>query len=208
MFTGIVQGLARIEAAMETTAGLSLQVGFPNTALRGICTGASIAIDGVCLSVRKTDGNTVDFDVINETLQRTNLKRLASGALVNFERAARLGDEVGGHLVSGHIYTEVQVSDVSRLASDYHVVSLKCPPEAMPYMFTKGFIALNGCSLTLVGVQEEVITVHLIPETLATTSWRHKRVDDWINLEIDATTQAVVETTRNYLAATKKHVRV
>ena len=198
MFTGIVKGVGAITVVDRQSGILHYTVALPLDLSHHLELGASVSIDGVCQTVVQLDDNHVSFDAIDETLQRTTLNNIHVGDHVNVERSARFGDEIGGHLLSGHIYGRVRIDSV-----DGNVWTFACDPAWMKYLFSKGFIALNGCSLTLVDVdrQRGVFTVHLIPETLRRTTFAHKRVGDFVNLELDAMTQAVVETVERMSAS-------
>lgn len=201
MFTGIVQGVATIEA-VERLPGLHrLQVRFPGHGLQGVKTGASVALAGTCLTVVSHHGDDARFDVIEETLRRTTLGELGPGDRVNYERAASFGDEIGGHLLSGHVMGTAEL--VHREATDHNLaLTLSAPERLMPYLLEKGYVGLDGCSLTLGLVDESACTfrVHLIPETLRVTTLGGRRPGDRLNLEVDALTQAAVDTVRRVLA--------
>lgn len=193
MFTGIVKGIATVVAVDRHPGILHYTIRLPLELVEGLQLGASVSVDGVCQTVVAFDVATgnVAFDAIDETLKRTTLGQLQPGDLVNVERSARFGDEIGGHVLSGHVYGRVRVD-----STEGAVWTFACNPAWMKYLFSKGFVALNGCSLTLVDVNlaQGVFTVHLIPETLRRTTFAHKHVGDSINLELDAMTQAIVET--------------
>ena len=200
MFTGIVQSLLPLKE-LEREAGMSrLAFLFSDMLLTGLKSGASVAVNGTCLTVTRLDGRTVWFDVIMETLRLTNLGELKPGSYANLERSVRVGDELGGHILSGHVHglatvTKVEDSDHNR------AVTLVVDQDALRYIFHKGFVALNGASLTVAGVDRAAgeILVHLIPETLARTTFGEVRPGDRINLEVDSRTQAIVETTEAVL---------
>lgn len=163
----------------------------------GLRPGASVAINGVCLTATSVRGQDARFDVVAATRQTTNLGALRVGAMVNVERSLRVGDEVGGHMLSGHVAATCTVSAVGTDAGDRFVVATV--PEAwLPYLLPKGFAALNGASLTLAEVDRTAATlrVNLIPETLARTTFDRVAVADELNLEVDARTQALVEAAR------------
>lgn len=199
VFTGIVQDKLNISVYETQGNMLSLGIDFPDKLLTGLVTGASVAINGVCLTVCRIEGNRVFFDVIAQTLEVTNLSRLQVNQEVNVERAARFGDEIGGHLLSGHIFCQ---SRLLKREEDGHKVVLQIAntEQTRAYILDKGYIGLNGCSLTIAEVQTEYFCVHLIPETLAITTFGNLRPDTYINIEIDAQTQAVVETVKRVLA--------
>ncbi|RCU52604.1 riboflavin synthase subunit alpha [Corallincola holothuriorum] len=203
MFTGIVQCSARV-SSFEHKANISrLTVMPPDTSyLQRLTTGASIAINGVCLTVVSFDSESVSFDLINETLQRSNLAQLTLGSFVNFERAAKWGDEIGGHLLSGHIQTQGVVEQVSECENQYDI-EVSIAPEWHKYVLEKGYIAVDGISLTVGKLTERGFWLHIIPETLRLTTLGGKPVASGVNLEIDAQTQAVVDTVERMLMNTK-----
>ena len=195
MFTGIIRGIGKI-VKMTVFPGLTrLKIAINQNLLLGVQKGASISIDGTCLTVVDFTESEVDFDVIDESLNKTNLKFLREGDSVNIERAARFGDEIGGHILSGHVYGTVRIKMIDRPKNNC-VVTLECPPGWAKYLLPKGYVALNGASLTLVDVDNVngLFTVHLIPETLVATTFGLKKVGDVINLEIESQTQAIVDT--------------
>lgn len=199
MFTGIVQTRLTVENIEQANDFSSLFFRFNDELLTGLETGASVAVNGVCLTVRNIDGARIQFDVIGQTLRLTNLSALQLGDDVNIERAARYGDEIGGHMVSGHITQTVKVLSVED-SENNRVVWMQRPEEIQAYLLDKGFVALNGCSLTIAEVQQGRFCVHLIPETRDVTTFGQVQEGDDINLEIDAQTQAIVDTVNKVLS--------
>jgi riboflavin synthase len=205
MFTGIVQGSYPVIALEKKSGLISFVINFgtllpPPGGTEGVRLGASVAIDGVCLTVTKIDGERLSFDVMKETLDKTTLRGLLIGSNVNVERSAALGDEIGGHLMSGHITTTAEIVSIDQPENNF-VLTFKVAPELTKYILPKGFIGLNGCSLTVVDVDKNAatFTVWLIPETLRVTTFATKKVGDFVNLEIDSRTQAIIDTVENYL---------
>ena len=191
MFTGIVQGTGCVQSVRRDSV-VTIDVQIPST--DGLEIGASVSIDGVCLTATSVS-DTVTFDVIPETLDRTTLGSLSSGSNVNVERALKFGDELGGHLLSGHIMGTAEIVAVEN--QDY---TIQCPPEMAEYIQEKGYIAVDGISLTIGKTSGEgAFDVHIIPETLRLTTLGSKGVGDQVNIEIDAMTQAVVETTKRLM---------
>jgi riboflavin synthase len=202
MFTGIVQGVARV-AALEEFPGLRrLRLGFPAGFAQGLAVGASVAVDGVCLTVTALhDDGSADFDAMAQTLALTTLGTLALGSRVNVERAAREGVEVGGHVLSGHIDFSARVGEVRRPDANNHVLRLAVDRPWMRYVFAKGYIAVNGASLTVAEARRAAddsgwFEVWLIPETLRMTTFADKREGDALNIEIERQTQVIVDTVR------------
>lgn len=201
MFTGIVQTLG-VVAAFERSgdlAELRVDVGERSD---GVQLGASIAINGVCLTVTGIEHPTVLFDVAAESLRLTNLGEIQVGDRVNVERSFRIGDEVGGHVLSGHVIGTARLL-ARRDADGQSFIDFKLPEPAMPYVFHKGFIALDGASLTVAALDQDSrrLSVNLIPETLERTRFGWLQVGASINVEVDAQTQATVETVRRLFAA-------
>lgn len=201
MFTGIVQGMAEVRSCQENGRNLILEVVFPQGMMLQQQLGASVAINGVCLTVAKIEGDVLTFDVIDTTLKLTNIGKLKPGIKVNFERAARMGDEVGGHVMSGHIMTTVVVRQVEQIEESFHIRFAidNQQVDARRYLFDKGYVGLNGASLTISAIGDDWIEVSLIPETLRLTTFGLLQAGDLINLEIDAHTQATVDTVERVL---------
>lgn len=198
MFTGIVQGKAQIETIERKDDFMTLTVRLPEDAADNLQHGASIALNGTCLTVTRFSANQVTFDLIMETLRVTNLGKLKAGDEVNFERAASFGDEIGGHLLSGHIHDQVIIDRIERPDNNC-IIWFRTSEKWQRYIFAKGFIALNGCSLTVGELQDGCFNVFLIPETLSITTFGDASVGDSVNLEVDSHTQAIVDTVDQYM---------
>lgn len=187
MFTGIVTDIGTLIALAVADDGRNLTIATAYDAA-SIDIGASIACDGVCLTVtdRGTDpsGAWISAFAGRETLAVTTLGAWEEGKRVNLERALRAGDELGGHMVLGHVDTVATVTAQQR-TGDQLRVELAAPPEIMPFVARKGSVALNGTSLTVNDVQPDGFSVHLIPHTLSATNWNAVAVGDKVNLEID-----------------------
>ena len=199
MFTGIVQGVCRV-VAIEREAGIAtLRIDLGDHAA-GLQSGASVAVNGTCLTAVAIDGGEVRFELVKETCELTNLGGLRAGSLVNVERSFRVGDEVGGHILSGHTAALALVVDVAE-GPGHRRVAVEAPARWMPYLMPKGFVALNGASLTIQDLDraQNTFAVSLIPETLARTTFGDVAVGDSLNLEVDAQTQAVVDTVKAML---------
>lgn len=199
MFTGIVQAVCSV-ARVEAQAGvMALDIDLGELA-EDLCRGASVAVNGTCLTVVSVAGGVVRFEVIEDTRERTNLGELTAGAAVNVERSFRVGDEVGGHVLSGHTATVATVTAIAASAGQKRV-TLAVPREWMRYLMAQGFVALNGASLTVQELDRKrgTLIVSLIPETLARTTFGRLAVGCRVNLEVDAQTQAVVDTVRALL---------
>ena len=191
MFTGIVQGLGTIKSIEEGDGITTFCVTCPDT--QELAIGASVAIDGVCLTATSINNELVTFDVIPETMERTTLGERVVDDEVNIERSLRYGDEVGGHLLSGHIIGRGLVT-YSESVGEGAQLKIKAPPSIQKYIQTKGYIGIDGISLTLGEVNENEFDLHIIPETLRLTTLGSKQAGDAVNIEIDSTTMMIVET--------------
>jgi len=193
MFTGIVQGVATIDE-ISTAPGLSsFSIRFPEDRVENVSIGASVSINGTCLTVTRQAGPILYFDAMQETLRLTTLGDLKPGDRVNFERAARIGDEIGGHLLSGHVHTTADIVAIDRPENNC-TLEFQVPSAWVRYIFPKGYIAINGASLTIGDVKDDRFNVHLIPETLRATTFADAVVGTRVNIEIDSQTQTIVDT--------------
>ena len=200
MFTGIVEGKFPLNR-IERRSGLhTLNVDLPASLMEGLERGSSVAMDGVCLTVAGIDGCTVSFDVMAETLSLTTLGDLEEGGSVNIERSARAGDEIGGHPISGHVDTRARILRVDTPENN-HVIRFAVESRWMRYIFSKGFLSVNGCSLTVVNADREAgeFEIWLIPETLKLTTFGEKSPGDEVNIEVDRQTQVIVDTVTDLL---------
>jgi riboflavin synthase len=201
MFTGIVQGVAVVRTLTDRPGLRSFRLAFAPGFATGLAIGASVAVDGVCLTVTALAGaDAADFDVMQQSLALTTLGGLQPGSRVNVERAARDGAEIGGHPLSGHIDFSATLASIQRPENN-HQLRIAVAAPWMRYVFPKGYIAVNGCSLT---VSEALrladgsgwFEVWLIPETLRATTFGDKLVGDGLNVEIERSTQVFVDTVR------------
>lgn len=201
MFTGIVQGTAPVVSIDEKSNFRTHIVKFPQELLPDLELGASVAHNGCCLTVTKVEGDLVSFDLMKETLRITNLGDVTLGSVVNLERAAKFNDEIGGHLMSGHIICTAEIVKILTSENNRQIWFKMPNPELMKYVLHKGFIGIDGISLTIGEVTKSRFCVHLIPETLQRTTLGVKRLGDKVNIEIDPQTQAVVDTVERVLAS-------
>jgi riboflavin synthase len=200
MYTGIVQGLENIIDIQQKSGFMTFVVSNNHHFFQDVFIGASVAINGVCLTVTHIDleANQVHFDVSELTLSLTTLKLLTLGDEVNIERSAKVGAENGGHNLYGHIEGTAIIRQLEKRGETLHL-ELEIPHENIKYFFLKGFIGLNGCSLTINHVNREKneISIDLIPETLRLTTWKNVKIGDEVNYEIDQMTRTLVDTLEN-----------
>jgi riboflavin synthase len=199
MYSGITCGLYEV-VQLEKKPGLIIYVVKLNSELAtGLKIGASVSIDGVCQTVVAIDGDRVTFNAMQETLDKTTLCDLYQGRQVSVERSLRYGDEMGGHEIAGHVIGTATISEI-KSAENNLIMTLRCPKEWMKYILMKGFIAVDGSSLTVGAVDPAgAFTIHLIPETLRVTNFANKKIGDRVNIELDQRTQAIVATVERVL---------
>ena len=179
MFTGIVRELGAVEAVEESAAGIRLLVRAPETAAAA-AVGDSVAVNGVCLTAVAADDGVLAFDAVPETLRRSSLGRLGAGAGVNVEPALRAGEPLGGHFVQGHVDGIGHVRHV-----DAEGLEIEAGEDVLRYCVEKGSIAIEGVSMTIVGLGERSFSVALVPHTRAVTTLGALAAGDEVNLETD-----------------------
>jgi riboflavin synthase len=200
MYSGITRGVFPVVAVQARDGVTHFSVELNDALARDAEIGASISIDGVCCTLVERSHNRFSFDAIAETLARTTLNELAVGRRVSVERSARVGDELGGHDVYGHVIGTGSVRVAKRVGEQLDL-TIGVPAAWMKFILHKGFIALDGSSLTVGDVDPAgSFDVHLIPETLRVSNFANKRAGDRVNVELDARTVAIVETVERVLA--------
>ena len=195
MFTGIVQEIGEIKECNKTSSGKTIQVFTTNSFTQNLKKGASVSVNGVCLTAVSTSNGNMIFDVIKETLRITNLDDIQVGSTVNLERSLKYGDEVGGHILSGHVSCKAQ----SKLTQNDGEIELRieCPKEWLDFIFLKGYVAINGASLTVAKKEKGSFSVFLIPETLSATNLSKSFENSFLNIEVDQSTYSSVKVQRD-----------
>jgi riboflavin synthase len=187
MFTGIVEEAGTVAAIKPTQKSIQLTV-HARTIGRGLKLGASVAVNGCCLTLVKLTSpgrdRLLQFDLLQESWRLTNLQFAKVGSLVNLERPLRASGEFGGHFVTGHVDGLGRIIKWERVGRD-HVLDIAAPPEVMRYMIHKGSIAVDGISLTVASVKKKSFRIWIIPHTYEITALRDRRVGDAVNLEAD-----------------------
>lgn len=183
MFTGIIEEVGKIKNISKTSSGILLTIS-ADKVLRDCNLGDSIAVNGICLTVTKFDNDSFTVDVMNETVRKTTLYKLAQNSYVNLERAMLVNSRFGGHIVSGHIDGTGTISDIKKegIAFIYKINTTK---EITKYIINKGSITIDGISLTVVSVSDTSFTVSIIPHTMTVTNLGKKKIGDMVNLEND-----------------------
>jgi riboflavin synthase len=190
MFTGIIETTGTIADARPVAGGRRLRVHVGPMA--GECAlGASISVDGVCLTVAAVAGEVIDFDVITETLSRSTLGGKGTGDRVNLERSLRVGDRLDGHFVQGHVDGTGTVVRVQSTPKEY-VVHVRPEPALLPYIIPKGAVTVDGISLTIASVDGDTFSVALVPTTLERTTIGSRRTGQSVNIETDIIARSVV----------------
>ena len=204
MFSGIISEIGTVLSAKPVITGMELKLSASRAFSDGIKTGFSVAVNGACLTVvsfkisESEDRSELDFIVVKESLNRTNLNNLTTDSCVNLERSIKIGDEIGGHLLSGHIDCQITTSSVQEIGEGKEIV-FELPDKYSRYVFEKGYVALNGASITVAKKEGNTFKVALIPETLTRTNLGLLKQGDRVNLEIDRQSQVIVETVERYL---------
>ena len=195
MFTGIVAASCEVVATEqgEEVRSIVVDLGGYDDDLE---IGASVAIDGVCMTVVSSIDGHVTFEAIPETLERTTVGLLKQGSRVNIERSLRMGDELGGHILSGHIMSTARILQRTQKGEGIDLL-IEHQADTKPYILEKGYVAVDGMSLTVGEVQSEGFNLHIIPETLRITTIGAKTEGNLVNIEVDSRTQAVVDTIRS-----------
>jgi riboflavin synthase len=200
VYTGITRGTCGVTAVERRPDLLRYRVDLGPELSRGLEIGASVAIDGVCQTVVAVAGHEASFEAIAETLRLTTLDALDTGRQVSVERSARVGDEIGGHELAGHVYGTGRVVELKK-SGDVCDLRIEVPADWMRFILEKGFVAVDGSSLTVGAVDPAGrFWLHLIPETLRVTNLGKKGVGERVNIELDARTVAVVQTVERVLA--------
>ena len=183
MFTGIIEAVGEIDAIEDTGGFRTLRVR-AGSILDGIASGASIAVNGVCLTVRAFTAGSFTAELSAETLERTSLSNLGPGTIVNLERPMRADGRFGGHIVQGHVDGIGKIRSFNRDGDNWNL-RVEFPEKAARYIVEKGSIAIDGISLTVAAIAPSVLEVAIIPHTFENTNLRHARAGDTVNLEFD-----------------------
>jgi len=181
MFSGLVEEVGRVEELKLLSGGAKLTV---KSTLKDVKIGDSIAVNGVCLTVVDIQNDTLSFDLSQETLSRSNLKHLKRGDLVNLERALRVGDRIGGHFLQGHVDFTSKVL-VFSLRGSHWELKIHIPEDYREYVVEKGSIGIDGISLTINYVEQDAVSINIIPHTYEKTNLKHRKVGDLVNVELD-----------------------
>jgi len=183
MFSGIIKETGIIREIKRGATLWRLGVASKNM-YSSLKTGDSVAVNGVCLTITRIKQNMLYFDAVKTTLDATNLKRFRISSFVNLESSLKVGDDIGGHFVLGHIDCELRIKSISR-KGEYFSISLAYDRKFSSYLVEKGSIAIDGISLTIQEVKNSFFTVSIIPYTFEHTNFRVKHTGEWVNVEFD-----------------------
>ena len=198
MFSGIVQETGKVIGFVKEKDIYNLSIECSSEFISDLKKGASISVDGVCLTVKDENPEILRFDLVEETIKRTNFQNIKTGDNVNLERSLKMGDEIGGHPVSGHVHGISKVISIDKRDQSWDV-KFSVEPFMHDYMLHKGYVAINGCSLTVGEVSNESFMIHLIPETLSITNLFQLEQDSVVNIELDQNTIIIADTVKKYL---------
>ena len=198
MFSGIVHEAGKVIRFEKGKDIYNLSIECSSEFISDLKKGASISVDGVCLTVKDENPEILRFDLVEETIKRTNFQNIKTGDNVNLERSLKMGDEIGGHPVSGHIHGISKVISIDKRDQSWDV-KFSVEPFMHDYMLHKGYVAINGCSLTVGEVSNESFMIHLIPETLSITNLFQLEQDSVVNIELDQNTIIIADTVKKYL---------
>ena len=198
MFSGIVQTVGKIESIKDKNHIKTIRIETYGDYLEDIAIGQSVSVDGVCLSLDKKNNEYCEFEAVEETINRTTLGSYKQGTKVNLEKSLKFGDTVGGHFVSGHIHTRGRIVEVELVGESKNIL-VEIEEKWIKYLTEKGYISVNGASITIGKVSKNTFYVHLIPETLKTTNLDELIYDNYVNLEFDQATIAIVDTTERLI---------
>ena len=198
MFSGIVQTVGKIESIKDKNHIKIIRIETHGDYLEDIAIGQSVSVDGVCLSLVKKNNEYCEFEAVEETINRTTLGSYKQGTKVNLEKSLKFGDTVGGHFVSGHIHTRGRIVEVELVGESKNIL-IAIEEKWIKYLTEKGYISVNGASITIGKVSKNTFYVHLIPETLKTTNLDELIYDNYVNLEFDQATIAIVDTTERLI---------
>lgn len=198
MFSGIVQTVGKIESIKDKDHIKTIRIETHGDYLEDIAIGQSVSVDGVCLSLVKKNKEYCEFEAVEETINRTTLGSYKQGTKVNLEKSLKFGDTVGGHFVSGHIHTKGRIVEVELIGESKNIL-VEIEEKWIKYLTEKGYISVNGASITIGKVSKNTFYIHLIPETLKTTNLDELIYDNYVNLEFDQTTIAIVDTTERLI---------
>ena len=198
MFSGIVQTVGKIESIKDKNHIKTIRIETHGDYLEDIAIGQSVSVDGVCLSLVKKNKEYCEFEAVEETINRTTLGSYKQGTKVNLEKSLKFGDTVGGHFVSGHIHTKGRIVEVELIGESKNIL-VEIQEKWIKYLTEKGYISVNGASITIGKVSKNTFYIHLIPETLKTANLDELIYDNYVNLEFDQTTIAIVDTTERLI---------
>ncbi|MFH1395443.1 MAG: riboflavin synthase [Candidatus Omnitrophota bacterium] len=197
MFTGIISETAKVKSIQKKGSLVCLEVASSSKFAEVISLGDSVAVNGVCLSLTKKNRNLV-FDVMDSTFKKTNLKRLKISSYVNLENALKVGDDLSGHMVSGHVDGERLLKKIQRIPGKYSF-DIGLLPQDKRYVVTRGSVTLDGISLTVAELYGTFFRVHIIPHTIENTTLKLKKCGNYINVEFDTLAKYVEKNAGNII---------
>ncbi|KAF0148593.1 MAG: riboflavin synthase alpha subunit [Ignavibacteria bacterium] len=183
MFTGLIEEVGRINSSKPFGGGLAIEI-FSKKLTKNAKVGDSIAVNGVCLTITKLADCLFSFDAVSETINKTTLRELKTGAKVNLEPALKIGQNLGGHLVQGHVNNTGKLTSITNKGENY-LVTLSFPVELQKYIVNEGSIAIDGISLTVAQINSNELTCSIIPHTWKNSNLCYKFIGEKVNIEVD-----------------------
>lgn len=199
MFTGIIQGIGTVTHLKKSDNLFTYSVLFPKNLLSNLSIGDSISNNGCCLTITKIKDEHITFDLIRETITITNFSNIKIGDHINLEKSTTLCQPIGGHLMSGHITCCGKILKINSSLNTKTICIEILNQKLMKYFFYKGYIGIEGISLTISKILNNCFYIHLIPETISKTNLAEKSIGDLVNIEIDLNIQAIVDTVEKVL---------
>ncbi len=196
MFTGLIEEVGKVSNIQNKGNHLFLEVSAKKI-LEDTKIGDSISVNGVCLTVVSMKGEKVSFDVSYETLNRSNLKFLKIGDFVNLERALKVSDRLGGHIVQGHVDTTGKISDITAM-QEHTIFKIEIPYGNGKFTVEKGSIAIDGISLTINQIERNILSFNIIPHTIENTNLKHRKIGDIVNIEFDIVGKYIINAVEKY----------
>lgn len=204
MFTGIIEEIGKIEKIVPIAGGVTMQIRVERI-LDDIRINDSVCVEGVCLTVTKSDKNSFWVDAVGATLDKTTFNKAKADSMVNLERSVRLSDRLGGHLVQGHVNGIGTINEINKLGENY-LVNILIPDDLEKYLIKEGSIAINGISLTIADLNSKEISLSIIPHTWKNTNLKDKKINDNVNVEIDILAKYVEKLLTNQHHKSEKNI--
>ncbi|MCX7797800.1 MAG: riboflavin synthase [Melioribacter sp.] len=202
MFSGIIEEIGKIEKIDSINGGIKLTIS-ANKILDDAKIGDSISVNGVCLTITSMNKNCFTVDAVGETLNKTTFKSVKSRSYVNLERAIKFNERIGGHLIQGHVNSTGKITQLRKIGENY-LLEIEVPKNLMQYIIKEGSIAIDGISLTVADIYNNLIRISIIPHTWQNTTLKYKKENDIVNIEVDYIAKYIENFIKRYLIQENK----